>query len=119
MMIVIAGYGAVAGPIYVYFAEGIKTTAIQVKIPFVEENPNMEYTINLLFQFVVLFAGTFTYWSMEVAMAIFGDVIKVTPKLIKHRLNELLEMYKNNEISEIQLRSVFKDIMKQILDYEK
>lgn len=112
MMIVIAGYGAVAGPIYVYFAEGIKTTAIQVKIPFVEENPNMEYTINLLFQFVVLFAGTFTYWSMEVAMAIFGDVIKVTPKLIKHhRLN--------NEISEIQLRFVFKDIMKQILDYEK
>ncbi|XP_055312480.1 uncharacterized protein LOC129574453 [Sitodiplosis mosellana] len=106
------------GPVYVYFTQGIRTTTIEVKIPFAEEDPSIEYAMNMLLQFVVYFHGFIIYGSMEMAMALFGNVINISPRLIKNRLKELFESRERKEVSELQLRVAFQDITKQLLDYE-
>lgn len=119
LMIFLAAFAAVFGPIYVYLSQGIKTTTTEVKIPFADNDENIEYIMNMILQFMNFIYGSLVYYSLETAMAIFGDVIKVTPKLIKNQLNALIEMYERKEISELQLRFAFKNITKQLLDYEK
>lgn len=61
---------AVFGPIFFYFTEGNKSTTIEVKVPFLDDNQNDEYLINMLLQSIVYFHGFFIYFGIEVAMSI-------------------------------------------------
>lgn len=114
----IAAFCAIGGPAYVYFSQGLETTTIEVKIPFVEDNTRT-WLLNMVPQFCVYCHGAFIYGVLELALAIFEDVINVSPRLIKSRLTNLIEMYERQEVSEIQLHFTFKEITKQMLDYEK
>lgn len=108
----------VSGPIYVYFMYGIRTTTIEVKFPFVDD-PNMEYKLNMTMQFVVFVHGGFVYQGMEPALMIFTDFIKIFPKIIKLKLNELNEQIFNKKVSEAQIRLIFKNIVNQSHDHDK
>ncbi|XP_055298571.1 uncharacterized protein LOC129566554 [Sitodiplosis mosellana] len=106
------------GPIYVYFSAGLKTTTIEVKFPFTEEKSNAEYAMNMLLQWIGFGTGGLIFFGIEVAMQIIGNVVTVSSKLIRNRLKELDKKIEENMLSELELRFVFKDITKEILDYE-
>lgn len=102
-----------------YFTQGMKLTTIELKIPFVHDDQNAEYSVNMLLQLIVFVHGFFIYVGMEIVMVILGNVVHVTPRLIKSRLNELDKMHETKEISETQRRFAFLNITKQMLDYER
>lgn len=61
---------ALIWPTYQFLAQGIKTTATQVKFPFIDENSDVEFIGNLLFQLIVFGHGFIAYIGLEVVMSI-------------------------------------------------
>lgn len=109
----------VAATIYAYFVYGIKSTTVEVKIPFTDEKSNIEFIINMILQFTIFIHGFFIYLGIETIMDIFQNVAQFSPILIKSRLKQLEEMNEKGELSEAQVYHMFKDIVKQALDCDK
>lgn len=115
----ISGLCATGGPMYAYISEGIRTSTVEVKIPYFEENSDVEYSLNMIFQSILLAHGFFIYITIETTMSLIKDFVKVTPNLINYRIKESIEVYGEKKISKLQLRYIFKDITKQLVDYEE
>lgn len=118
-MLFAAALCAVFGPVYYFITQGIKSTTIEVKIPFIPDEEDVQYSVNMLLQFGVLFHGIFIYMGIETVMTLFENVVNVTPYLIKSRLNKLNKMHEVKELSELQVRFTFLDVTKQMLGYER
>lgn len=118
VMLAISAGWAILGPVHAYYYHGIKSSTIDVKIPFVEDS-NTEFMINITAQFIIFFHGCMVYTGLEIAMDIFKDFAKISPKLIKLRLDELCKMIEIGELSEAKNYFTFKDIVKQTIDCDK
>lgn len=110
---------AMTGPTYSYLFNGIRTTTIEVRIPFTEERSYVEFMINIIIQMLYAIPGGLHYIGLEIMLDLFRNVISIAPKLVHYRLKKVIDDFSENRISEPQLRFVFKDIMKQSIDTDK
>lgn len=67
---------ALIWPSYQYLSHGIKTTATQVKFPFIAGNSNAEFIGNFIFQLIVIGHGFAGYIGLEVAMETLFQLLK-------------------------------------------
>lgn len=107
------------GPIYSYFMYGTKTTMTNIKVPYTERYSNPEFIANVLLSAVIGIHGFIGYIGLEVSMALFSDVVTITPKLIVHVLNGLIERNEEKSISQKELSYSFKNVIKQSLDADE
>lgn len=107
------------GPIYSYFAHGTKTTMTNVKVPFTERYSNAEFMANVVLSAVIGIHGYIGYIGLEVSMALFSDVVTISPKLVEYDLNGLIEGNKTKTISQVDLKYSFKNIIKQSSDADE
>lgn len=119
VFMLIASVWCVIGPTHAYIIHGIKTTTIQVVFPLVEEHSDLEFMMNVILMLIGYLSGFPIYLGMEIAMNMFTDIAKISPKLIELRLRELDEMIGRKEVSEAQVRYIFTDIVKQSTDHDK
>lgn len=110
---------AMVGPTYGYFYLGVKTTTVEVRIPFTEENSDAEFIGGIILQSVIAFHGILMYIGAEVLMALFENVQMISPELIKHELKQLCKEYEDKSITDTELRIRIKNIVEQSLDIDK
>lgn len=107
------------GPIYSYFTYGTKTTMTNIKIPYTDRYSNPEFMANVLLSAVIGIHGYIGYIGLEVSMALFSDVVTITPKLIVYALNGLIERSVEKSISHQELSYSFRNVIKQSLDADE
>lgn len=107
------------GPIYSYFANGTKTTMTNVKVPYTERYSNSEFMANVLLSGIIGIHGYIGYIGLEMSMALFSDVVTITPKLVEYQLNGLIVRNEKKTISQQDLSYSFKNIVKQSIDADE
>lgn len=110
---------SVVGPIYVFFANGTKTTTIDARVPGFEPGSNGEFMCNLLLMACFAMHGGLGYIEMEIFMAMFANVITLTPDLVRCELNEIARKWKTNTMSKLELILSVNNVVKQSLDVDK
>lgn len=118
--LVVFGFSvAIIGPIYSYFFQNIRSTTIEVRVPFTEANSDEEFVCNLTFMALVGILGAPLYIGLEVMMSTFRDIIVISPKLVEHRIKSLIADYLDGHLSDAQLRFAFTDAIKQSMDADE
>lgn len=108
-----------SGPIHAYFFKGIKTTIIEVRIPYTDENSNGEFFGNMLVHMCISIYGSLGFVGMEIAMEIFIGVISIGPKLVAYEFRKMDENIKENLFTKLQFRLTFRNIVQQITDVDE
>lgn len=108
---------ALIWPSYKFVSQGIKTTATQVKFPFLDESSNYEFVGNFLLQSVIMGHGFIGYFAMKVAMDICTDFISASQKLLQYRL-KMLDIQREKEPLK-SLQPLFSNTIQQIRTYDK
>lgn len=111
--------GSMIGPIYAYIMHGTKTTMTNVMIPFVEHATNEEFAYNVTLASIIGIHGFIGYIGLEVAMALFSDVVTIVPKLIELNFQRLDSHIDKQKLSNWHLRHTFNNIIKQALDSDE
>lgn len=119
ILIATGGYSCVFTACYASFWMNNKTTTTSLKVPFVDEHTDEEYYYNSVLQWLLLFHSTFLAVGFEIAMTLFENFAKLSPKLIHLEFTESIDMYKSKELSELQLRAALKNTLVQCLDFDK
>lgn len=90
VFIVITSFtGAVCGPYYKFMTQGTRATLYNLRLPYFEDYPNMEFYINTCWETFTSFIGAIGLFNMEAAFTIVNDTITVSSKLCAMDLNKL------------------------------
>lgn len=117
-MIFSSAVTALIWPTYQFVSQGIKTTATQVKFPFIDENSDAEFIGNFIFQSVIMIHGFIGYIGLEVGMNICTDLISVTQNLLEYRI-KMLDVQREKEPSLNDSQQLFGGVIQQIRTYNK
>lgn len=98
---------------------GIKTTVTELKIPFIEAHSDDEFAINFVLQSLMLLYALLGYIGMEVAMELTILPGYATPKLVEHEFKKFDKMVEKSCSDEMQVRLTFRNILLQMMDYDK
>lgn len=118
-LMTLSAFVAGFGPIRAYVLYGIRTTTLEVRIPFTEPKSNAEFLGNLLLQFIVLFHGILGYVGAEVWMSLVENIVSISPALFKLEMKRLCEEYKTKATSVLELHSRFRHLVVQSLDADR
>lgn len=116
-MIFISLIMALIWPTYKFVSQGVKTTATQVKFPFINENSNDEFIGNLLLQSVLFGHGFAAYIGLEVGMDIIAGFVTVSRKLLQYRLRKLDDQREQKPLKDVKI--LFTNAIQQIRAYDK
>lgn len=118
-LMLLALHGSMVGPIYAYAMYGTKTTMTNVLIPYVERESNAEFAYNLALASIIGIHGFIGYIGLEVAMALFSDVVTIAPKVIALDFQRLDDQTEKQKLSNWHLRQTINNIIKQALDSDE
>lgn len=119
MMINLSLAASQIGPIFMYISYGIKTTTTNVRIPFTEPKSDVEFIVNLILQSFIGLHGGIAYLGIEAWMSLIQNIVNISPALFKLGMKRLCEQYKSKSISELQLRSNFRNLVQQSTDADE
>lgn len=88
-------------PSYQSLTDEIKITALQLKMPSVEENSFAEFAGNILLECNILAHGFLGYLSIEVGMDIVTDYVAISRNLLEYRLKKMFREFEQNESANI------------------
>lgn len=104
---------------YALFVQGIKTTVIEVRVPFTVERSYGEFLGNFMIHMSMATYGTLAYVGLEIAMELLIGVVFIAPKLIEHEFQKLNKNISENRFTSMQSRFTFRNIVQQIMDVDK
>lgn len=108
------------GATHAFLFKGIKTTVIDVRIPFTEEKSYEEFFGNIFIHLWMGIYGTTALLAMEIAMEIIVGVIIMAPKLVELEFQKLDKKIKMKQFNEqLQMRLTFRNIIQQIMDIDE
>lgn len=114
-VILLTLFGSTVGPLYTYSKTGKITTLYELRIPFLENDPEMEFYFGFAWQGLVSCFGLLGLSLIESGMAVVNNSITVSSKLNVLSLHELSERLEANDItgreSLQKLKLIFKDII--------
>lgn len=81
----------ILGPLYAYFSHNIRITPLATNMPFFEKNSDIEFTINLLIQAIMIFYASAGSVAIEIVTCLILDVVTIIPDFIQISLNRLTD----------------------------
>lgn len=109
---------ALAGPVYTYLQDGTLVTLYEVRIPFLQDDPQTEFIVNISWQTFnssMVIPGLFL---LEGATALVNATITMTSKLSVLELNELSDELETESIGMEEANQRVKNIIMKILHME-
>lgn len=119
LVMVLSFFVASAWPMYLFFTYGIKSTMIQAKIPFANENSNVEFLGNFSLECMLCSYGILAYIGLEIAVAICTDYLSVSRSFLEHRLYKLLNQHQKHLLKEPNLFESIKNIVHYIQEFDE
>lgn len=119
LLIAFGGYTALSAVLYASFIMDRRTTTTEVAFPFITKKSADEYVLNCALMFSIFIHAFFLYLGMETVMSIFENVTTVSTELIRNEILQMDSSHERNELSNSQLRAVFKNILLQTNDFDR
>lgn len=117
MTMVTLGYlVAVIGPTYAFLIQGIRTTTINVAVPFTEEDSWIAFLVNEVLQTLPATHGALFLLGGEIVIEMFANTVTISPHLINHRLRTITSDYSEGRINKAQVQYAFTDFVRQCND---
>lgn len=107
------------GPTHAYMTYGVQSTLIESRIPFTEPKSSAEFIGNFMIQTLICSISFVQYIGVEIFLSILENVVKATPDLIKCKLDDTIEQYKEKSITELELNARIGNIVQQSKDADK
>lgn len=107
---------AISGPVHAFIFDGIRTTTVEVAIPFVKEKSWTEFSVNIFLQSLYATHGAFFVLGSELTMEMFSNNIVISPRLIEHKLRKIISAKTENCMTPAQLDFAFVDMVRQCGD---
>lgn len=118
ILIMFFSYAIIAsGPVYIYFAKGEKFTIFQTKLPFFEENSNIEFYVNASIQGCIAVAAIFGNVALEIVSCLINNTIELTSEAIELNVQTLRWKLKDGNDLDVEMKRAFRNIVIQIQDY--
>lgn len=102
------------GPLFLHYKYGQHITLTALQIPFVDENSNAEYAINLQIQAFYALFFFMANISIEGCAILFGDGITLSSKLIQLRLEAFSKKLESNRCDKHQISKELITVLRQI-----
>lgn len=118
-IIFLSFWAVMIGPAHAYIKYGVRSTATELKFPFIEEKSNNEFLGNVAVQIGLCGFGMLAYTGIEIAMGLLDDVISISPRLVVNELKNLDAMVKSKRLNDLQIHYTFRNIVKQTLNSDE
>lgn len=106
------------GSIYAYFFKNIRVTMLETKLPFIDSESDMGFTLNVMEQFCPSFCEFVGSLSVEIGQCLVNNVITTFPKLIRYDLDEMAsELDNEGECMKTKMR--LRNVLMKIQDFER
>lgn len=102
---------ATLGPFYSYIHYGEYVTIYSVRWPFLNQNPNLEYIVNMVWESIGSMIGICGLIAIEILFTIINNTITVSSMLCKHELDEISHHLEKNDSTEVKLRQKLLEIL--------
>lgn len=89
MVILLSFVGAVLGPFLSFIHDGSLVTLYELRIPYCDQDPYMEYVINLIWQFMISAIGLIGLLINEGAFSLINDTLTVSSKITSYEFSQL------------------------------
>lgn len=117
LIISTSAFIAAALPFYQSLWWGIQITAMDLKIPFIEEESFAEFLVNIFLECNILTHGFVAYLSIEVGMDIVTDFVAISQKLLEYQLQIMFNQRKGKRSADAV--SMLGDIIRRLRDFDK
>lgn len=118
-MLMMSFVPALSAIVLAYFRDGLLVTLYEVRIPFLQDDPQTEYIINMSWQGFVSINGIPAVLLLESFPAIVNSTITTTSKLTVQKLNELSDDLETESIGMKEVNQKMRNIIMQVLYMEK
>lgn len=85
---------AMIAPLY-SILHGERVTLFSVKLPYLNQNPDLEYMVNMCWETANGTLGLIAFWSIEIMFVLVNNTIAVSPALFKVELDQLANEIEN------------------------
>lgn len=103
---------------YLYVFEGIRITFLDIKLPFVDDNSEFGFWVNILYQIWIAFMGWIGCLAIEIGSELICNGVSTVPQLIHIDVEQLeSEMHLNGftTMAKARLRNIFMKVQ----DYQE
>lgn len=77
--------------------QGKKITLLSVRIPYINESPNVEFIINYCWETIGSIDGFFSFIAIEIAFMLINDTITVSSRLCELDLDEISQQLETHQ----------------------
>lgn len=90
---------AMIAPLYGVL-HGERVTLFSVKLPYLHQNPELEYMMNMCWETANGILGLIAFWSIEIMFVLVNNTIAVSPALFQVQLEQLANEIENKHGNE-------------------
>lgn len=105
---------ALLGPVYSYIVDGNRSTLLSVRLPFVEKDSSLEFTLLLIIQTIYGFVLFNSNIALESAYNLDIDALRTPAELIKMEIDNLSYDLDAENLTTIQIRKKLLSIFYKI-----
>lgn len=112
-------YISMSWPLYMFLSHGVKSTLIQAKFPFVDENSNAEFLGNFSLELLIVVYGISAYFGLEICVTICTDFFLVSRSLLEYKLRRMLIKHSKKLRNNAELFASFQDIIRHVEEFDR
>lgn len=104
---------AMVGPMYVYIKYNQRTTLFQLRLPYVDEESMMEFTLNGIMQAIAGFIAIIGNFGIEGNNMLFINSLNITSQISKTQYTDFSGKLRMNRMSNVEMRIRLIQMFKQ------
>lgn len=104
---------AIIGPLYEFIFYDSRVTAFNIRIPFMEDDPETEFDINCIWGMWSGYVGVCAFMLMEVIFALINNMLNVTTEQLELELEAFSLQLESSEISQVEIRRKLSNIFRK------
>lgn len=108
-----------AGPILAYLRDGVKVTPFGTKTPFFEEDSDVGFTVDMVYQSCLMPFGIVSTICIELCQCMTYNTIELCSGIIALNTQLLTESLEKQKKLTVQTYAHFRNMLMQIQDYDQ
>lgn len=108
----------ITGPMEAYIHRGIKVTPFGTKTPFFEEDSDVGFTFDLIFQSCMMPFGIISTICIELCQCLTYNTIELCADIVNLNADSISKDLETDKKFDIKLRTHFRNVLMQIQDFD-
>lgn len=108
----------ITGPVEAYLHRGIKVTPFGTKTPFFEEDSDVGFTFDLIYQSCMMPFGIISTICIELCQCLTYNTVELCADIVTLHAEQISNDLESGKRFDIQLRAHFRNALMQIQDFD-